>query len=359
MATPYKLASGRWGIRVHMYVDENGRPHQKKFSADTKKEVLALAREFEFNRDRLAHGRLTVAECVQRYIDKKRPVASPSTITGYEYIFRVEFSEDPPITEKEKGAREKRRVRIGSVQLAALDSDKVQDWVNDLAGVVSSKTVRNIYGLFISAVTAADPAVRLQVTLPQAVRGEIRVPTSAEIRLLLQLSEGSPLHLAIELAAFASLRAGEIAALCRSDLVGDKLIIKRSMARSGVGGKVRWVIKEPKTTDSRRVIPCPSFMREEILAGPDRVVDLTPLQISSAYRRLVARSGLEHTRFHDLRHYFASFHHAAGTPDQYIMEWGGWSSDWTLKEIYRNTLADEREKIAERMDTLFTNIARG
>lgn len=359
MATPYKLPSGKWGIRVYSHTDSDGKVHQKRLTADTKKEAAALAKSYELERDRLSCGRLCVHEAILKYIEQKRPVASPGTITGYETIYRVEFSPAPPQNWREESARKKRSIRIGDVRLSALDNDKIQEWINDLSQVASPKRVRNVYGLFLAAIKAAEPNLNVSATLPQAVRPEIRVPTSDEVKLLLSLTANTPMHLAVELAAFCSLRAGEIAALSRSDISGDKIIVRRAMTRSGRGERAVWVYKTPKTTESKRIVPVPPFVLEEILAGNERVVPLDPSQISNAYIKLVERSGIEHTRFHDLRHFYASFHHAAGTPDQYIMEWGGWSSDRTLKEIYRNTLADERARITTRMNALFADMFTG
>ena len=56
---------------------------------------------------------------------------------------------------------------------------------------------------------------------------------------------------------------------------------------------------------------------------------------------------LPHFRFHDLRHYSASIMHAINIPDQYIMQRGGWSSDRTLKDIYRGTLDDYQDKYTD------------
>ncbi|MCB7523198.1 tyrosine-type recombinase/integrase [[Clostridium] hylemonae] len=56
------------------------------------------------------------------------------------------------------------------------------------------------------------------------------------------------------------------------------------------------------------------------------------------------QAGLNHFRFHDLRHYSASIQHALGIPDAYIMERGGWETDGTLKSIYRHTLKDKKKK---------------
>ena len=351
MATPYKTKSGKWAIRVYSHTDQNKKPHQKRFTADTKKEVLAMAREFEFDRGRVANGEMTVAECVRQYIDKRK--LSPTTLNGYESIYRVEFNDGDVTYWREKLARDKRNVRIGSIRITSLTADKVQEWLDDLAGIVSAKRVHNIYGLLTAALR--DAGIQIDVDLPRREKAEIRVPTSAEVKHLLELAEGTPLHLAIELAAFASLRAGEVSALRRSDLQDGKITVRRSMACAGRGNELKWVTKEPKTASSRRVIPVPGFLAEEILKGGERVVDMNPAQISNAYIKLVNRSGLEHTRFHDLRHFFASYYHAAAVPDAYLMEWGGWSNDGTLQKIYRNTLADERQRIAERMNVLLTD----
>lgn len=66
---------------------------------------------------------------------------------------------------------------------------------------------------------------------------------------------------------------------------------------------------------------------------------------------------IPHFRFHDLRHYSASIMHAIGVPDVYIMERGGWSSDKTLKKIYRNSLSDYQEKYTTKTNAYFEKIS--
>jgi hypothetical protein len=39
--------------------------------------------------------------------------------------------------------------------------------------------------------------------------------------------------------------------------------------------------------------------------------------------------------------------HAAGVPDAYIMQRGGWSSDGVMKSVYRHTLADHDDKAVQ------------
>ena len=69
-----------------------------------------------------------------------------------------------------------------------------------------------------------------------------------------------------------------------------------------------------------------------------------PDKVTKHFESAIKRLNIVHFRFHDLRHYAASIMHAIGVPDQYIMQRGGWSSDHTLKAIYRRTIGEYTQK---------------
>ena len=76
------------------------------------------------------------------------------------------------------------------------------------------------------------------------------------------------------------------------------------------------------------------------------VCNLHPNALTARHNRFLRKHGFPHSRFHDYRHHMASALHAAGIPDQYIMQRLGHSGDSTLKRVYRHTLADhEREMV--------------
>ena len=50
--------------------------------------------------------------------------------------------------------------------------------------------------------------------------------------------------------------------------------------------------------------------------------------------------------FHSLRHYSASYLHAIGIPDAYILERGGWSSPHIMQKVYRHALSDRVDPMA-------------
>lgn len=58
-------------------------------------------------------------------------------------------------------------------------------------------------------------------------------------------------------------------------------------------------------------------------------------------------------RFHDLRHFCASWMHSLGVPDSYIMQRCGWQNDQVLKSIYRHTLADQEKKFSDLTNSSF------
>lgn len=87
-----------------------------------------------------------------------------------------------------------------------------------------------------------------------------------------------------------------------------------------------------------------------------KIVTITPSTLTWRFMQAVKVLNLPHFRYHDLRHYSASIMHAIGVPDVYIMERSGWSSDRTLKNIYRNSLDDYQKKYTELTNNYFKNL---
>lgn len=83
---------------------------------------------------------------------------------------------------------------------------------------------------------------------------------------------------------------------------------------------------------------------------------MNPNTITTCFGLLLAKAGLPHFRFHDLRHYNASVQHALGIPDAYIMQSGGWGNDSVLKEVYRHALPDVQEKMNKVALDYFENM---
>ena len=330
------LPSGSIRKRVYTHTDSAGKKHYKSFTGSSAAEVDFRVAEWRLSRQDDKTTDMTVCEAVGRYIALKESVLSPSTVREYRAILRREFE----------------TTRIGATALKALDAAVVQRWVSDLSAENSPKTVRNIWGLFRSAVTMFEPSLRLSATLPQKRPAELYCPSDDDVRTLLLQIQGAELEKAVLLAAFGPLRRGEICALVYGDINGDVISVTKSKV---VNERNDWEIKPPKTVGSNRQIIMPGFVIEKLGTGaPDApVVNLTPHAVTVAFERAVRKAGLPPFRFHDLRHYSASIMHAIGVPDQYIMQRGGWSSDNVMKRVYRNSINTETLRQTERIVTHF------
>lgn len=329
MATAKKTSSGNWRIQILDYIDAEGKKHKKSFTASTKKEAEYQAAQYLATREDHRPENISVGEAIRRYIDSKAAVLSPSTIRGYRSL--------------EKTAYE----GISRQRINKLNNTIVQVWISRFSDGRTPKTVRNAFGLLISALDMFAPDLRLKVTLPQKQRPELYTPSDDDIKLLLDHIKGKELEIAVMLAAFGPLRRGEICALESSDIHGRTVSVSKSMV---LDADKTWRIKPPKTYGGYREIDFPQFVINRMAGIQGRIIQATPDQITHRFRRALKSAHLPDFRFHDLRHYSAAIMHVVGMSDQYIMRRGGWSSDHVMKSVYRNVIDLEvkrQDKMAE------------
>lgn len=331
MPTAKKLPSGSWRCRVfsHIeYVDGKKKNIYESFTVKDpslrgKKECERMAAEWAFNRQNRA-ALMTVHDACRRYIDTKREVLSPSTVRGYEAILKNYVSD------------------IEGIHLRELTSDQLQLWISDLTRKHSAKSVRNTWGLVRASLDMFD-AGTFKVTLPSKEAADLYTPTDDDIRRLLDVTNKDPeLHLCIMLAAFGSLRRSEACAVTMDDFSNDGVSITKALVQDADNF---WVLKDPKTKKSRRFADLPSFVvKYARTMTPDkdgRLIHVTPGAIQRRFQRAVVRAGLQHIRYHDLRHYYVSISHALNIPEEYTMQNGGWVHESrAMKEIYRDKISD-------------------
>lgn len=339
MATARKLPSGSYRVRVYLGKDSTGKLIYKSITAPTKKEAERLAANYTFS----PSGSLTVHDAVQRFIAAKDATLSANTIRSY-----VSMSS--------------RFAPIASVPLDRLTSEKLQAFVSSLVSDgLSPKTVRNVYGLLTSTLRMFRPGSHFSVTLPQKIPSRTLVPSDAEVALMIQAAGNDDLRLAIQLAAFGSLRRGEVCALLSDCVFDDHIEIRRTCARRSGG---TWYIKDsPKTAAGFRSVPLPpsimADLRQRAAAspGPHKVIRYQVSGLFDAFRRLLVRLDLPPYHFHSLRHYFASFCHAQGIPDRYIMQIGGWDDIGTLLKIYQHTMPEKMEDVIATINRHFDRVS--
>ena len=337
MPTARKLPSGSWRVQVY-YKDKNGNIHRPSFTATTKREAEMMADKFILDTDRRLADSITVGQAVENYIESNKAVLSPSTVYNY--------TKDM-----------KRLEPIKNINIQKLTSKDIQDFISHLVNAeLSPKTIKNTYGLLRTSLTFSGIDKQFVIHLPSNPKKKKIAPENEQIIALYQAAN-KKMKIAISLAAFHSLRRGEVCGLKYGDLNGNALYIHSDMVKSADGKS--WVHKEtPKTDASNRTVYLSQKEVELIGTGnpDDYIVNLTPGSVGTNFYNLCKRTGIK-LRFHDLRGYYASISVAIGIPDIYLAHMGGWRENSSvLKEHYQKPISSIDEGYAQKLNQYFDNL---
>lgn len=216
------------------------------------------------------------------------------------------------------------------------------------------------------------------VELPPMAKRErvIQALTFEQARKLLATAQDDPLEALYVLALTTGMRQGELLALKWSDLdlTYGKLQVQRTLIRVS-GGQA--IVAEPKTATSRRCIHLTQRAIEVIIRHqqkqhlllkkgttskrrPEWVFCDTqgvPLRAANMVRQsfqpLLAKAGLPHMRFHDLRHSTATLLLTLGVHPKIVQELLGHSQIFVTLDIYSHILPTlQKEAMQQFNDAL-------
>lgn len=312
-----KLPSGSYRVRKTY----NGKTYTLTFSdRPSQKEILDRLWELSSDAD-ISDGSMRFY--IKKYIESKSNVLSPSSIVTYERFLNV-LSKD--FLQKE---------------LRTLTQFDVQEEINLYAKKHAPKTVKSLHGFIASVIGLFRPQMILRTTLPQKIESDRYLPTEQDIKAIIEAAKDTEDSIGIQLGVL-SLRRSEVCALEMSDLNGNELHIHANM----VWNK-GWIKKEsPKTDAGNRIVYLPDSLVEEI-HNKGYFFKYSPNKLLDHLHKYQEALNIPRFRFHDLRHYFASYA-ATIMPEADAMALGGWRSDYVFKQIYRDSMKDKRKASAER-----------
>lgn len=284
---------------------------------------------------------LTLNDAILSYEKSHENVLSPSTIRGYEII------------------RKNRFARLMCRRLSDIDRRAVQAAVNEEAACinhargnqskpVSAKTLANAYGLVRSVLAEYDIDVS-RVKLPQKIKTKKKYLEAEEIARLIDAAVGDACEIPIVMAAWLGLRRSEIAGLKWDSIDFDKgtITIENTMVPDKEN---KMVVKAgAKNESSQRTISCPEYILSKLRKLERRgemVFHVHPDTIRKHVHRLCAENGLPDCHVHGLRHANAAVMTSLNITDRCAMARGGWSSEYTFKQIYAY-LFDKDAKAAD------------
>lgn len=260
---------------------------------------------------------------------------------------------------------------LGEVELGKLKTPMIREWrAQRLAAGVSELVLAKCYRLMRAVLNTAVDEDKILPRNPCKVRGadkeespERPVLTVAQV---FQLADRMPprFRAMVLLAAFASLRWGEVTALRRCDIAEDASSV--SIARSFVESRTRGLVAgPPKSRAGVRALAIPAAIRADILAhleiyvgGAQDALVFTGEQ-GGALRRpnfnqrvkwtaTVTQMELAGLHFHDLRHAGNTWAAQAGTSTRDLMTRMG-HDDMRAALVYQHASVEADQAIADRL----------
>lgn len=330
LPTPQRLPSGMW--RCQIMVD--GQRISVVDEAPAVAQAKAVAMRAGLIDKKKTGPSMTVGQAIDRYIESKDAVLSPSTVAGYKRVRKNALQDIMPI------------------KLSDLTQEAIQKAVNKMARIKSPKSVRNAHGLLSAVIAEYRPDMILRTTLPQKQKYDVSIPTNEDIERIMAAARGTEMELPVLLAIWLGLRASEIRGLTWDCISGDTIHIRQAI----VEGESGPVIKGTKTYSGNRKIRIPQYIAGLISVQPridDYIVHMSGQAMYKRFSRLCEKAGLSHYRFHDMRHANASIMLALGVPDKYAMERMGHATNNMLKTVYQHTMRSKQDEVADVVDGYF------
>ena len=369
-----KRSDGRWEGRYTAGYDQTGKRIIKNVLGKTQAEVkekLTKAIEKSKKLDIVRSDEYTVAEWLRLWYELyAKPNIRPTTADSYH-----------------RGIESHVIPWIGEIKLKKLTSRDIQKLYKDLQENgrlrkspksqkpgLSNSTVRGIHMVLHNAL---DRAVKERLILrnptedciiPKIQKQEMKILHPEDMKAYLEAADKRGVLPMFYLELVTGIRKGELTALLWSDLDEGKRTI--SVSKQAVGDRNRNVtISRPKTENSVRKISIPlsavELLRQEhekhpgnpwMFPSPRTGEMYHPDSIAKLHEKILGDIGLEHIRFHDLRHTFATIALQNGVDVKTVSSMlGHYDAGFTLR-TYTHATRQMQEQAAEKMGNFMEQV---
>lgn len=370
-----KRKDGRWeGRYTAGYHSETGKRIVKNVLGKTQAEVKAkLTRAIEESReiDPVRSDEYTVAEWLRLWYELyAKPNIRPTTAEYYRRC--IELHTIP---------------RIGEIKLNKLTSREIQKLYKGLQENgrlrecqkrkqpgLSSSTVRGIHMMLHNAL---DRAVKERLILrnptedciiPKLEKQEMKILHPEDMKAYLDAADKRGVLPMFYLELTSGIRKGELVALLWSDLdEKNRTISVSKQALRSPNGEI--TVSRPKTENSIRKISIPQEAIELLKAehskhpnnpymfpSPKNGGMYYPDSVVKLHMKILKNAGLEHIRFHDLRHTFATLALQNGVDVKTVSSMlGHYDAGFTLR-TYTHATRQMQEQAAEKMGNFMAQV---
>ena len=383
-----KRKDGRWEARYTLGVNPGtGKQIQKSLYGKTQDEVRKKLKAITADVDKgvfTEPSKLTVGRWLDIWLDEYCTGVKDTTVQQYTYQINTHI-----------------KPGLGAVKLAELTAPMVQKFVNSRgkpyrieqlnkkgeAVTVEKKKLspKSIHNMNSVLHEALDRALKLgyirvnvcdAVTLPQVEKNEMHPITGKNVKAFLDIIEGSPHRDLYFVTMFTGLREGEVMGLTWDcvDFTKGTINVYRQLQRERVrGGQFRFVpLKNSASSKSRSFMVPPDVlktlrrikknqMEKKLLVGDKWENDenfvftndfghfLLPNTVYKDFKDRVKKIGAPETRFHDLRHTYATLALQQGVDVKTVSSNLGHATVAFTLDVYGHVSEQMQQDSANRM----------
>jgi integrase len=364
-------ARQRWIGSVTTGYDARGKRIVKQVSSrtktDTKEKMKEVIRDLEDGLTIAPNG-YTVEDAVTAWLTYGLSGRDRETVNNYRYLAEGHLIPN-----------------LGKRKLRDFSAEDVDRWLLDIAGRVSTRTVRLLHSILNRAVKhaqARDKVKRNVVMLCEIPTGLDGRPSKSlsleQAEAVLKASEDSALHAYIVLSLLIGARTEELRALTweHVDLDGNMNAVPAEPRSISVWHSVR-AGGDTKTKKSKRTLAMPmrcvvalrlhrirqaeakhtagTKWREHGLVFPSKVgTELDSHNVRRAFRKVVTAAGLngEDWTPREMRHSFVSLLSSSGVRLEDIARLCGHSGTAVTESVYRHQIKPVMDEGATAMDRI-------
>lgn len=340
---PKKLPSGKWNVQVMV----DGK--RVSITAKSEKEAIAQAAAAKAGmieqNEKMSAPRITLNDALTKYIEDRSNVLSPSTVRSY------------------KETQKNRIQELLNKRVRDITESDIQIQINiEAKAGHAAKTIKNDISLACTIIEQYKPLNRKKFKYPQRIKHEHVYLEVDQIVKLLSACEGDRAEIPILLALWLGLRRSEILGLCWDsvDFENGTLRISRALVRNDEG---KFILKDyAKNESSQRTVSLPGYIADKLKAycpedkREGRIFKTNNSSfIYDHIQSICKREGIPFPGVHGLRHTNASVMLSLGIIDKIAMSRGGWSTDYTMKNVYQHLFQADKASADKQINEFFSS----
>ena len=343
--------TGKWFAKFY-YTNWQGIKKQKwKRGFSTKKEALGFERDFLEKQS--ANPDMTFQNLYEIYMEDMAARLKQSTLLTKKTVLQMHilpFFGNKPINEIKASD-----VRRWQAKLMSSPNNYSQTYLKKINTELNSiiNYAKRFYDLNTNPCGKAG-------TIGKAKAEEMDYWTYDEYITFREGVKDKPLsYICFEVLYWTGMREGELLALSPADIDIDNKIISINRTYQRIGGKD--VFTSPKTRKSKRKIPIPDFLCQELsdyiqsrymLDADERLFPVTKSYLSHEMIRGCKNTGVKKIRIHDIRHSHASLLINQGCDALMLADRLGHEKVSTTLNTYSHLFPHKQQELVHSLESL-------